>query len=198
MTVSLSLFVLTFFSRQLFDSVPSFSCSSSFCWDRYFWQSSENKRCRKWALPLHELEGETCWKGTIYISGFILFESKVTIGYRYWNPIMILDRMEKVWISAYRQNEVKSKLKLWYGIIKQPESIVSSRNCIKYFLHIKAKFQITRLHLFWNLHQKRKKQYHQCCSQSYPNRVNSTSKVDVYNHISSMKRHKSSQHLTGK
>lgn len=49
------------------DSNVFFSGSSSVCWDRYIWQSSEDKRRRKWALPLHEPEGETCWKGMTHI-----------------------------------------------------------------------------------------------------------------------------------
>lgn len=44
-----------------------FSGSSSLRWDGHLWKSSEDKRRWEWPLPLHEPEGETCWKGTIHI-----------------------------------------------------------------------------------------------------------------------------------
>lgn len=78
MVVSLCFCLVCVFSLQRLDFLLSLSGSSSVCWDRYLRQSSEDKRCREWALPLHEPEGETCWKGTAYISGFLCVESKET------------------------------------------------------------------------------------------------------------------------
>lgn len=155
-------FVFTvFFPRQHLDFLLSPSGSSSFCRDRHLWQSSEDKGCREWALPLHEPEGETCRKGTIYISGCLWVESKETVGCRYWNRVLVFVLL---W-----QNEVKSKLKLYYGDIKQTS------------LCINAKFNFTRWHfiycsVLWGL----KNQHHQCFFQSQTIRMNLTSKMCVF------------------